>query len=272
MDPSREPVVRISAFVVVFVGMSVWEWVVPARTATAKRSIRRTSNLVLMLLNAGLLRLVMPLSLVGVALFADRAGLGLFRYFRVSPWVLIPATVVLMDLAVYAQHVAMHKVPLLWRLHLVHHADLDIDVTTGVRFHTFEIMLSFFYKALLVIASGCPATGVLLFEVLLNATSMFSHANIRLAFRWEATVRTVVVTPDMHRVHHSIVARETNSNFGFNLSCWDRLFGTYRDQPADGHVGMTIGLPEPRDERRAGRLTQMLLLPFQSLTAPKRRV
>ena len=263
MNPSREPVIRISIFVAVFVVMSVWEWFAPARTATVTRLPRRIANLTLMILNAGLVRLVVPLSLVGVAFFAQHAGLGLFQYLRLSPWLSIPVTVVLMDLAVYGQHVAMHKVPFLWRLHLVHHADPEFDVTTGIRFHTFEILLSFGYKALPIVLLGLPATGVLLFEVLLNAMSMFSHSNVRLPFRWEPIVRAVAVTPDMHRVHHSILTRETNSNYGFNLSCWDRFFGTYRDQPTDGHVGMTIGLPESRDERRVVRLVGMLLLPFR---------
>ena len=263
MDPSREPILRVSIFVGTFVAMSVWEWVAPARAVPDHRLTRRIANLALVTLNTGLLRFFVPFSLVGAALFADHAGLGLFRYLRLSPWVSIPATVALMDLAVYGQHVAMHKVPLLWRLHLVHHADLEIDVTTGVRFHTLEILLSFLYKALPIVLFGCPVAGVLLFEALLNATSMFSHTNARLPSRWDYIVRVLVVTPDMHRVHHSILTRETNSNFGFNLSCWDRLFGTYRDQPIDGHVGMTIGLPEQRDERRVSRLAGMLLLPFR---------
>jgi sterol desaturase/sphingolipid hydroxylase (fatty acid hydroxylase superfamily) len=155
-----------------------------------------------------------------------------------------------------------HAVPILWRLHMVHHADLDFDVTTGLRFHTIEIVLSFGIKAAVILLLGAPAVAVLVFEVVLNATSMFNHSNVRMPSLLDRVVRLFVVTPDMHRVHHSVIVRETNSNFGFNLPWWDRLFGTYRDQPAEGHADMTIGLSQFRDDRRVERLHWMLALPF----------
>jgi sterol desaturase/sphingolipid hydroxylase (fatty acid hydroxylase superfamily) len=170
--------------------------------------------------------------------------------------------VIALDLAIYLQHVMFHAVPILWRLHMVHHADLDFDISTGLRFHTIEILLSMVIKLAAIIILGAPALAVVAFEVLLNATSMFNHANARLP-RWlDRVLRLLVVTPEMHRVHHSVIAQETNSNFGFNLPWWDFLFGTYRDQPAAGHEGMTIGLVQFTDERQVDRLPGMLALPF----------
>jgi len=262
MVESWEPALRIAIFAAVFVVLSLGETWAPVRAAAVGRFRRRTSNVLLLILNAALLRVIMPLSVVGVARLAENAEFGLFSALRLPAWISIPATVVLLDLAVYGQHVAMHKIPWLWRLHLVHHADLDFDVTTGLRFHTLEILLSAVYKGAVAVALGSPAVGVLIFEVLLNAGAMFSHSNMRLPRRIESLLRSVIVTPDMHRVHHSVIVRETNSNYGFNISWWDRWFGTYRDQPAEGHLGMTIGLSRPRDERRVSRLLGMLLLPF----------
>lgn len=262
MTLSTEFVVRIATFAVVFVAMSVWERLLPARRALRLWTARMTGNILLMGLNTALLRLVMPLSLVGIALIAEREELGLLNQFRCPLWMSTVVTVLMLDLAVYAQHVAMHKTPMLWRLHLVHHADIEFDVTTGVRFHTLEILLSAIYKGAVVLLLGFPAVGVLVFEALLNASAMFSHANVRLPPCVEQIVRACFVTPDMHRVHHSIIRDETNSNFGFNISWWDRLFRTYRDQPACGHLDMKIGLAEERDERYVARLFGMLLLPF----------
>jgi sterol desaturase/sphingolipid hydroxylase (fatty acid hydroxylase superfamily) len=170
--------------------------------------------------------------------------------------------VLLLDLAIYLQHVMFHAVPALWRVHRMHHSDTDLDVTTGLRFHPVEIVLSMLIKFAAIAALGAPAVAVLLFEVLLNATSMFNHANLRLPERVDAALRQVLVTPDMHRVHHSVIERETNSNFGFNLALWDRLFGTYRAQPEAGHEGMTIGVEQFRDPAEA-RLDRMLTQPFR---------
>jgi sterol desaturase/sphingolipid hydroxylase (fatty acid hydroxylase superfamily) len=199
---------------------------------------------------------------VGLALIANARALGLFNEVQLPAWIAVVASVILLDLAIYFQHVLFHAVPVLWRLHRMHHADLDIDVTTGLRFHPIEILLSMVIKLAVVIALGAPALAVLLFEVLLNATSLFNHSNVRIPERFDGVLRWVVVTPDMHRVHHSILLRETNSNFGFNLPWWDRLFGTYRPQPAAGQESMTIGIEQFRDPRELG-LDRMLLQPFR---------
>ena len=210
----------------------------------------------LVFLNSFLLRLIAPLGAVGVAPFAQLLGWGLFQNVEA------PVSVILLDFTIYLQHVMFHAIPLFWRLHMVHHADLDFNVTTGLRFDTVEILLSFGVKAAVVLLLGPPAVAVLMIEVLLNATLMFNHSNIRMSSGIGRVVRGLVVTPDMHRVHHPVYPRETNSNFDFNLPWRDRLLRTYRSQPADGHTGMTIGLSEFRDERIADRLHRMLLLPF----------
>lgn len=258
--------VRLLCFVSVFLVMISWEVMAPRRRLQIRRPVRWSSNLGLVALNTVLLRLVAPFGAVGVALFVESREWGLFQNVDAPGWIAILASVVLLDLAIYLQHVMFHAVPLFWRLHMVHHADLDFDVTTGLRFHTVEILLSFGIKAAVVLLLGAPVVSVLVFEVLLNATSMFNHSNIRMPIVLDRVVRWLVVTPDMHRVHHSIHARETNSNFGFNLPWWDRLLGTYRDQPAEGHTGMTIGLSDLRDERTAERLHHMLLLPVTGRT------
>jgi sterol desaturase/sphingolipid hydroxylase (fatty acid hydroxylase superfamily) len=261
-----EAAIRLGCFFGVFAVMALWEVLAPRRTLQAGKPLRWGSNLGLVALNSVLLRLVAPLGAVGVALFAEASGWGLFQSVAVPYWLAIVGSVLLLDLAIYLQHVMFHAVPLFWRLHMVHHADLDFDVTTGLRFHTVEILLSMGIKAGVVLLLGAPAVAVLIFEVLLNATSMFNHSNVRMPLAVDRVVRWLVVTPDMHRVHHSIYARETNSNFGFNLPWWDRLMGTYRDQPTDGHLQMTIGLTDYRDEHVADRLHRMLLLPVTGRT------
>ncbi|MEX0936850.1 MAG: sterol desaturase family protein [Pirellulales bacterium] len=242
--------------------MALWELLAPRRRLSTRKPLRWGSNLGLVFLNSFLLRLVAPVGAVGVALFAEATGWGLFQTIDLPYWITVMGSVLLLDLAIYLQHVMFHAVPLFWRLHMVHHADLDFDVTTGLRFHTIEILLSFGIKAGVILLLGTPAVAVLIFEVLLNATSMFNHSNVRMPLIVDRIVRWLVVTPDMHRVHHSHYANETNSNFGFNLPWWDRLFGTYRDQPADGHTGMAIGLSQFPDERRTERLHWMLWLPL----------
>jgi sterol desaturase/sphingolipid hydroxylase (fatty acid hydroxylase superfamily) len=199
---------------------------------------------------------------VGVALAAEARGWGLLHQPGIPAWAAFAAGVVLLDLAIYLQHVMFHAVPALWRLHRMHHADLDVDFTTGARFHPIEIVLSMLIKFAVIAALGVPAVAVVLFEVLLNATSMFNHGNVHIPLSIEPALRWLVVTPDMHRVHHSVERDETNSNFGFNLPLWDRLFGTYRAQPCAGHDGMIIGLPEfrrPSDQRLGRLLLQPLL-------------
>ena len=263
---ASEPGIRLSCFGGVLVAMAVWEALAPRRPRTVSRPVRWVSNLGLVFLNSLLLRLVAPLGTVGVAVLAETRGFGLFPNLALPYWLSVVAGVVLLDLAVYLQHVMFHAVPLFWRLHMVHHADLDFDVTTGVRFHTLEILLSFGIKGSVVLLLGPPPVAVLIFEVLLNATSMFNHGNVRMPVWLDRLLRWFVVTPEMHRVHHSVIVPETNSNFGFNLPWWDVLLGTYRDQPAAGHTEMTIGLSQFRDERQADRLHWMLLLPFGGKT------
>jgi sterol desaturase/sphingolipid hydroxylase (fatty acid hydroxylase superfamily) len=199
---------------------------------------------------------------VSLAFLGAERRWGLLNNLPMPWWTTVVASVILLDLAIYLQHVMFHAVPVLWRVHRMHHADLDFDVTTGDRFHPIEIVLSMMLKFGLVAALGAPAFGVLIFAVLLNATSMFNHGNVRLPLRVDQYLRWIVVTPDMHRVHHSIVVGETNSNFGFNLLWWDRLLGTYRDQPAAGHQGITIGIEQFREAREL-RLDRMLLQPFR---------
>jgi sterol desaturase/sphingolipid hydroxylase (fatty acid hydroxylase superfamily) len=256
-----ELMIRLGAFAGVFALMAVWELLAPRRHLEPGRGQRWPNNLGVVVVDTLVLRLVFPTAAVGLALFAETQGWGLFNVFAVPGWLAVIASVLLLDLAIYLQHVLFHAVPALWRLHRMHHADLAFDVSTGVRFHPIEILLSMLIKLTAVAALGIPALGVLLFEVLLNATSIFSHGNVRMPERLDRVLRWIVVTPDMHRVHHSATPRETNSNFGFNLPWWDRLFGTYRAQPAAGHDAMIIGIEQFRDPEEL-RLDRMLLQPF----------
>ena len=259
---THEPAIRLGAFVGIFAGMALWELLAPRRRQAIGRIKRWPSNVGIVVLDTFLVRLLFPTAAVGVALFAELHGWGLFHMLEAPAWFAVVASVLFFDLAIYLQHVLFHAVPVLWRLHRMHHADLEFDVTTGARFHPLEILLSMVIKLGVVAALGAPAVAVLIFEVLLNATSMFNHGNVRLPRRADHLLRRIVVTPEMHRVHHSILPRETNSNFGFNLPWWDRMFGTYRAQPAAGHEGMTIGIEQFRDPREL-RLDRMLLQPFR---------
>lgn len=257
-----EVLIRISGFGLVFAAMASWELLAPRRALAVGRRPRWGSNLGILLVDVVVVRVLIPTAAVGAALFAAGRGWGLFHLagLRLSAAALLGFLV--LDLVIYGQHVVFHKVTLLWRLHRMHHADLDIDVTTGVRFHPFEILISMVIKIAVVIAFGIPVIAVLAFEVVLNATSMFNHANVSMPPVLDRVLRLVVVTPDMHRVHHSILRRETDSNFGFNLPWWDRLFGTYRAAPEAGHEKMTIGLPIFRNVREL-RIDRLLSLPFR---------
>jgi len=258
----NEATIRLGAFIGVFTAMALWEAAAPRRPRSYSRLARWPSNLAIVAFNTVLLRLLLPATALSLALIAAQRGWGLLNNLRLPWWSTVVVSVVLLDLAIYLQHVMFHAVPALWRLHRMHHADLDIDVTTGARFHPIEIILSMLIKFGVVAALGASAVGVLIFEVLLNATSMFNHGNVHIPVGLDRWVRWFVVTPDMHRVHHSILVGETNSNFGFNLPWWDRLLGTYRDQPAAGHQGMTIGIEQFRDGRELW-LDRMLLQPFR---------
>ena len=256
-----EPIIRLSCFLGVLLAMMGWEWRWPRRTLSLSRARRWPANLAIILIDSGVLRWLFPVLAVGMAELAENRSWGLFHGLNAPFWLAFIATLLLLDLTIYAQHVAFHKIPLLWRLHRMHHTDLDFDVTTALRFHPLEIVLSMLLKLAMVVLLGTPPVAVMLFEVILNATALFNHGNVRLSRKLDRALRWVLVTPDMHRVHHSIHREETDSNFGFNLPWWDRLFGTYRDQPRDGHTGMTIGLEYFRDWR-ATRLDGLLLQPF----------
>ena len=257
-----EAMIRLGSFAAVFVVMALWERLAPRRVPGVSVVLRWTHNLGLLLLNTIMLRLLFPAAAVGLAYSAGQIGWGLFNLLDWPYWLEVVVAVLLLDLAIYLQHRAMHHVPLLWRLHRVHHADLDFDLTTGSRFHSIEILLSMLIKWAVILLLGPALLAVLIFEVLLNGMAMFNHANVRLPAALDAVLRRLLVTPDMHRVHHSVLRRETDSNFGFNLSVWDRLFRTYIDQPEAGHRGMSIGLAEFRDEQQVDRLPGMLMLPF----------
>jgi sterol desaturase/sphingolipid hydroxylase (fatty acid hydroxylase superfamily) len=260
--PINEAATRLAAFIGVFTAMALWETATPRRSSSYSRLRRWPSNLAIVALNTALTRILLPVTAIDLALATEEHRWGLLNELPVPSWAAIIGSVVLLDLAIYLQHVMFHAVPALWRVHRMHHADLEFDVTTGARFHPIEIVLSMLFKFGVVAALGTPAMSVLIFEVLLNATSMFNHGNVRIPVWLDRYVRWLVVTPDMHRVHHSIVVGETNSNFGFNLPWWDRLLGTYRDQPAAGHDGMTIGIEEFRASRELW-LDRMLLQPFR---------
>jgi sterol desaturase/sphingolipid hydroxylase (fatty acid hydroxylase superfamily) len=254
--------IRMSAFALVFAAMAVWEIAAPRRALTAGRKPRWPSNLGILVVDALAVRVLIPTAAVGAALFAAGRGWGLLHMAGLRLSIAALLGFLVLDLVIYGQHVVFHKVPMLWRLHRMHHADLDIDVTTGGRFHPFEILISMAVKIAVVIAFGIPVVAVLLFEVVLNATSTFNHANVAMPAALDRVLRWLVVTPDMHRVHHSILRHETDSNFGFNLPWWDRLFGTYRVAPQAGHNGMTVGLPIFRDPREL-RIDRLLTQPFR---------
>jgi len=259
----HEMPIRLGFFFGVLLLVALWEVLAPRRTPALSRLVRWTNNLGLVFLNSLLLRLLFPAAAVGMAAFAAAHGWGLFNHFDLPIVAALIISLVAMDLVIYLQHVMVHAVPALWRLHRVHHADPDYDVTTGARFHPIEIILSMLIKFATIIVLGAPVLAVVIFEVMLNATAMFNHGNIRLPARLDRVLRWLVVTPDMHRVHHSVEDDEANSNFGFNLPWWDRLFGTYRDQPRTGHQGMTIGIHRFRSAREVTWLPGMLLLPFR---------
>jgi sterol desaturase/sphingolipid hydroxylase (fatty acid hydroxylase superfamily) len=260
---AHEPILRLGAFAGVFAVMAIWEFLAPRRSQAIGRARRWPGNLGVVVLNTMLLRLVFPVAAVGAALTAETNGWGLFHVSGAPAWLAVIASVILLDLVIYLQHVLVHAIPALWRLHRMHHADLEFDVTTGARFHPLEILLSMAIKFGAVAALGAPAVAVLIFEVLLNATAMFNHGNVRLPERVDSLLRWIVVTPDMHRIHHSVAIQETNSNFGFNLPWWDWLFGSYRPEPADGQEGMTIGVEQFRNPMEL-RLDRMLLQPFRN--------
>lgn len=259
---NHEPTIRLAAFLGIFALMAWWEILAPRRQRLIPRLRRWTANLGLVAINTLLLRLLFPTAAVGMAAFAVNEGWGLLNRLSWPDWLELILAVALLDLVIYLQHVMVHAVPVLWRLHRVHHADPEYDLTTGARFHPIEIILSMLIKIATIAALGPPVVAVVLFEVILSGMAMFNHANIELPATLDRWLRRIVVTPDMHRVHHSVEPDETNSNFGFNLSLWDRLMGTYREQPRLGQLGMRIGIASLDDPEITTRLGGMLRIPF----------
>lgn len=259
---------RLTSFLGLLALFLAWELYWPRRGRERDRRSRWTTNGLIIALDTVILRLLFPTAAVGAALWTNEYQVGLLQWLAAPWWVALLLGVVLLDLVVWAQHLLFHQVPWLWRFHRMHHTDVDLDTTSGLRFHPVEMVLSMLIKIGAVVALGVPAAAVILFEVLLNATSLFNHSNIRIGQRLDAVLRYLVVTPDMHRVHHSVKKWETNSNYGFNLPWWDRLFGTYRAQPEDGHQGMQIGLEYFRASDD-NRFRAVLLQPFKE---PQRSV
>jgi len=259
---ANEKEVRASFFFGMLFLIGLWELIAPTRALTVSKSVRWINNLGLVFFNSFILKILFPAAAIGVAIFAHKQGWGLFNYIDVPFWLAGLASVIIMDLVIYIQHVMVHAIPMLWRLHRVHHADIDYDVTTGSRFHTIEIILSMIIKFATILLLGPPIVAVIIFEIILNATAMFNHGNISLPKSLDKYLRLILVTHDRHRVHHSVEDDEANSNFGFRLPWWDRILGTYRDQPRGGHKGMTIGINKFRDPKQVAWLPGMLTLPF----------
>ena len=257
-----EAEIRACVFGGIFFAMAIWELVAPRRSLQISKLVRWSCNIGIVVINTVMLRLIFPAAAVGASVFAASHNWGVFNVISLPLWVEVSLSLILLDLLIYGQHVMFHAVPVFWRIHKVHHADPDFDVTTGVRFHPVEILLSMCVKMVAVIFLGAGVFAVIVFESLLNATSMFNHGNVRLAPSVDKRVRKIVVTPDMHRVHHSVLIDETNSNFGFNLAFWDRLFGTYRAAPKMAHESMNIGIATSGEQSRQSLWT-LILMPLR---------
>jgi sterol desaturase/sphingolipid hydroxylase (fatty acid hydroxylase superfamily) len=257
----NEIAIRLIFFFSIFVIVAFWEMLAPRRPLTTSKKMRWLNNLGITFLNPLVVRMIFPVLAVNMALRAQERDWGLLNNFDLPHWLDIVVGVIVLDLVIYLQHVMFHAIPILWRLHMVHHADLDYDLTTGLRFHPVEIVLSMILKITIIVAIGLPVASVLAFEIILTGMVMFNHGNIKLPISVDRFLRLFVVTPDMHRVHHSVIIHETNSNYGFNLSIWDRFFGTYLAKPSKGHQDMIIGLSQFRDHRRL-TLPWLLILPF----------
>ncbi len=259
----HEAQIRLLSFLSVFILVALWEILSPKRSLTHSKALRWVNNIALVALNTVVLRLLFPAAAIGITVAVQQKGWGLFNQFELPLLFTTIATIILLDFVIYIQHRLVHIVPLLWRLHRVHHADPDYDVTTGARFHPFEIILSMMIKFGAIIIIGPPILGVLLFEIILNGSAMFNHANGRLPLPVDRILRTLIVTPDMHRVHHSVERDETDSNYGFFLSIWDRLFNTYRNQPRAGHKDMEIGIKTYKKASEVIDLRGIITLPFK---------
>ena len=262
---NHEKSARLLVFVFLLLLFMALEFLLPRKKRELSRRRRWPANLSVVILNTLILRLLFPAAGLGMALWTQTQGWGLFNQVGMPALLLFLLSLLILDLAIYGQHLLMHKLPVLWRMHRMHHADLDIDVTTGLRFHPLEIVLSMLIKFLVILVLGPSPAAVIVFEILLNATSLFNHSNLAIKTSLDRVLRKVLVTPDMHRVHHSRRRDETNSNYGFNLPWWDYLFATYHAQPVDGHDDMIIGIPDWTRESDCTHLPGMLVLPFRRL-------
>lgn len=261
MPEFSEPQIRLGIFIGLFCLLAALEFMAPRRELRHVKSRRWLTNWVIVFIDSALLRLLFVGAAVGAAQWAQSSGYGLFNVIEGPLWLSVVIAFVVLDFAIWFSHWASHKVPLLWAVHRMHHSDVDIDVSTAIRFHPIEIILSMVWKIIIVVALGAPAIAVLIFEIVLNGAAMFNHSNLKIPSAVDRFLRWIIVTPDMHRVHHSIIHQETDSNYGFNLAIWDRIFNTYTDQPEKGHEGMTIGLGEWQDEKPT-QLWWSLKVPF----------
>ncbi len=260
--------VRLSLFIAVLGAMAMWERVAPARAPREPWWRRWRTNVGIAVFNTLVLRVALPTTAIGMAEFAAAHGWGLLNHYAVAGWLALAIGVAALDLVVYFQHVMFHSVPALARLHAAHHADPDFDTTTGIRFHPLEIVLSMLVKYAAIIVLGAPALAVLLFELLLNLTALFNHGNVRLPAALDTALRWILVTPDMHRIHHSVVEAERNTNYGFCLAVWDRMFGTYTVEPAGGQAGLRIGLSNFSDPGVSTTFSGLLGIPFRAVRSP----
>ncbi len=259
---TNEASIRLVVFIVLFSIFALSEWLKPRRPLTAPKTTRWFTNWTIVVLDSLVVRLIFPIVAVGTAVWAKSNGYGLLNMFDVPFVIAAFFAFFFLDFSIWFSHLASHKVPMFWRIHRMHHSDVDIDVSTALRFHPIEIALSLLFKMAIVVVLGAPAISVILFEIVLNGGAMFNHSNTKLPLWLDRYLRWFIVTPDMHRVHHSIIHNETDSNYGFNFSFWDRMFGTYVDQPSKGHDDMTIGLPEWQDKKPT-RLDWSLMVPFR---------
>lgn len=262
---TNESTIRLGSFLTVFIIMAVWEFLLPSRTLLINKLIRWLNHGALILISNITIKGLSPFVLTGLALYASEHQIGLLSQVNIPLWLSVVLSLLLMDGLIYWQHRLMHVVPLLWRLHRLHHSDLDYDVTTAIRFHPIEMLLSFFIKAGAVLVLGVPVIAVILFEVLLSALALFNHANINLPKTIEKIMRVLVVTPDVHRIHHSVIREETNSNYGFNLIIWDKMFGSYITEAKHGDQKIILGLDEFKNKQQATRLYHLLIQPFKNI-------
>jgi len=258
----NEPIIRMSFFFGMIILMGSWELYAPKKAPTISKAYRWVNNLGLVFFNSFIIKILLPIASTSVAVLAMQNNWGVLNYYEIPTWIGVIVFIVVMDLIIYFQHIMVHAIPIFWRLHRVHHADLDYDTTTGSRFHPIEIVLSMFIKFTAIVLIGPSVIAVILFEIILNAMAMFNHGNVSLNKTLDKYLRYFIVTPDMHRVHHSIEQHETNSNFGFNISLWDRIFGTYKQDAKAGQENMIIGIQDITEKKQTNNIFGMLMIPF----------